>query len=254
MRTWNVVAVLAVSTALTAGCSEDPAPAEPTIVLVHGSFSDSSSWDAVAGQLRERGYPVVQVDNPLRGLRSDADAVTAAIADVRGPVVLVGHSYGGAVISNMRRADVSAVVFVAGFAPAEGEAVQQLSDPAKYPGSRLGPALRIRPTETGAEATLAAEQYGEVFAQDVSAEIASKLAARQRSTAAAAQAEPSGEPLWTSVPSWYVLSTEDRALPPASQRFQAERAKAQVREVNSSHAVQVSHPDEVTAVIVAAAD
>ncbi|MFE1592322.1 alpha/beta fold hydrolase [Nocardia sp. NPDC058705] len=229
------------------------AAVKPTIVLVHGSFSDSSSWDAVAGLLRDKGYQVVQPDNPLRGPSSDAAAVTSAIANITGPVVLVGHSYGGAVISNVHRPDVRAAVFIAGFAPVKGETVQELSDPAKYPGSRIGPALLIEPTGTGAQVTLKPEQYGAVFAQDVSADVAANLAARQRPTSAAAQAEPSGDPSWASVPSWYLVSTEDQILPPASQRFQAERAKARVSEVKSSHASPVSHPGEVVATITAAA-
>ncbi|MFD3595579.1 alpha/beta fold hydrolase [Nocardia sp. NPDC058640] len=248
---FTVLAATAMFAATACGSAESTST--PTIVLVHGSFSDSSSWDAVAGLLRDQGYQVVQPDNPLRGPSSDAAAVTSAIANVSGPVILVGHSYGGAVISNIHRPDVRAAVFIAGFAPAKGEAVQALSDPAKYPGSKIGPALLIRPTDTGAEVTLKPEQYGAVFAQDVSAEVASNLAARQRPTSAAAQVEPSGDPLWASVPSWYLVSTEDQILPPASQRFQAERAKAQVREVQSSHAAPVSHPGEVAAMITAAA-
>lgn len=254
------IALAATAVLATAGCGSEGestptsvVAVKPTIVLVHGSFSDVSSWDTVAGLLRGKGYQVVQPENPLRGPSSDAAAVMAAIANIAGPVVLVGHSYGGAVISNIHRPEVVATVFIAGFAPTRGEAVQALSDPAKYPGSKIGPALQIRPTETGAEVTLKPEQYGGVFAQDVSAEVASGLAARQRSTSAAAQAEPSGDPSWASVPAWYLISTEDQILPPASQRFQAERAKAQVSEVKSSHASPVSHPGEVVATITAAA-
>ncbi|MFD6452880.1 MULTISPECIES: alpha/beta hydrolase [unclassified Nocardia] len=268
VRLRNVMTLLAATAVFaTAACGSDtesadaPAPtttaaaavAKPTIVLVHGSFSDSSSWDTVAGKLRAQGYQVVQPENPLRGPSSDAAAVTSAIANVTGPVVLVGHSYGGAVISNMHRPEVKSAVFIAGFAPAKGEPVQALSDPAKYPGSKIGPALQIKPTDTGAEVTLKPEQFGEVFAQDVSADVAAQLAARQRPTSAAAQAEPSGDPSWASTPSWYLISTEDQILPPAAQRFQADRAKAQVSEVKSSHASPVSHPDEVVATITAAA-
>ncbi|MFD4438782.1 alpha/beta fold hydrolase [Nocardia sp. NPDC058519] len=257
------IALTATAVVVAAGCGSDVGSAsapttavavKPTIVLVHGSFSDSSSWDTVAGLLRGKGYQVVQPENPLRGPSSDAAAVTSAIAKIAGPVVLVGHSYGGAVISNIHRPDVKAAVFIAGFAPMKGEAVQELSDPAKYPGSRIGPALLIQPTDAGAEVTLKPDQYGAVFAHDVDAEVASSLAARQRPTAAAAQAEPSGEPSWASVPSWYLVSTEDQILPPASQRFQAERAKARVSEVKSSHASPVSHPSEVVATITAASD
>ncbi|MEV6060411.1 alpha/beta hydrolase [Nocardia asteroides] len=230
------------------------AAAKPTIVLVHGSFSDSSSWDSVAGKLRAQGYQVVQPDNPLRGPSADAAAVTAAIANVTGPVVLVGHSYGGAVISNMHRPDVKSAVFIAGFAPVKGEPVQALSDPEKYPGSKVGTALQIKPAQAGPpEVTLAPDKYGEVFAQDVSPEVASALAAKQKPTSAAAQAEPSGDPSWASLPTWYLISTEDQTLPPASQRFQADRVKAKITEVKSSHASPVSHPDEVVATITAAA-
>lgn len=263
VRLRSVTIALASATILaTAGCDSDPAAApaptgtpaaKPTIVLVHGSFSDSSSWDAVAGKLRAQGYPVVQPENPLRGPSSDAAAVTGAIANVTGPVVLVGHSYGGAVISNIHRPQVKADVFIAGFAPVKGEPVAALSDPERYPGSKIGPAVRVQPTESGAEVTLAPDQYHDVFAQDVAPDVAATLASRQRPTSAAAQAEPSGDPSWATVPSWYLISTEDQTLPPASQRFQAERAKATVSEVKSSHASPVAHPDAVVATIVAAA-
>ncbi|KAF0847350.1 alpha/beta fold hydrolase [Nocardia caishijiensis] len=249
-----LAALAALTVVTTTACGSDPeSTAEPTVVLVHGSFSDRSGWDRVADLLRDKGFPVIQPDNPLRGPGADAAAVTADIANVTGPVVLVGHSYGGAVISNIRRPDIAALVFVAGFAPAKDETVQALSDPATYPGSRIGPALRIQPTGQGAEVTLAPEHYRDVFAHDVSAEVAAELAARQRPTAAAAQAEPCGDPLWASVPSWYLVATQDRILPPASQRFQADRAKARVREVESSHAAPMSHPEDVVAVIAAAA-
>ncbi|WP_246003039.1 alpha/beta hydrolase [Nocardia tenerifensis] len=260
-------AVVATAVLGTVGCGSDTesspsapattaanAAAKPAIVLVHGSFSNSSSWDAVATQLRGQGYQVVQPDNPLRGPAADAAAVTKAIEGITGPVVLVGHSYGGAVISNIHRANVKAEVFVAAFAPEQGESVQALSDPARYPGSKIETALRIQPTETGAEVTMAPEQFGAVFAQDVSADVASRLAAAQRPTSAAANAEPSGAPSWAGVPCWYVISTEDQTFPPAAQRFQADRMHARTTEVKSSHASPVSHPNEVAAAITAAAN
>ncbi|MBH0777924.1 alpha/beta hydrolase [Nocardia bovistercoris] len=237
-----------------AGATSEPAkPAKPAIVLVHGSFSDTSSWNTVADNLRGQGYQVVQPENPLRGPAADAAAVTTAIASISGPVVLVGHSYGGAVISNIHRPDVKAEVFVAAFAPQQGETVQALSDPGRYPGSKIGPAIQVQPTETGAEVTITPDQYGVVFAQDVSGDVAARLAAKQRPTSAAANAEPSGAPSWASVPSWYLISTDDQVLPPAAQRFQADRMHAKTSEVKSSHASPVSHPDAVVATIVAAA-
>ncbi|MEU2035440.1 alpha/beta fold hydrolase [Nocardia amamiensis] len=273
-RDWNAMQMLVrlrnVATALvatavlaTAGCGSDTestsepaatdAAVKPAIVLVHGSFSDSSSWDTVADNLRGQGYRVVQPDNPLRGPAADAAAVTRAIEEITGPVVLVGHSYGGAVISNIHRPNIKAEVFVAAFAPERGETVRALSDPARYPGSRIETALRIQPTENGAEVTMAPEQFGSVFAQDVSADVAARLAASQRPTSAAANAEPSGEPSWAKVPCWYLISTDDLTFPPASQRFQADRMRARISEVKSSHASPVSHPDEVVATITAAA-
>jgi len=269
VRLRNVTTALAaIAVIATAGCggsntdsaskssstsASAAAAAKPTIVLVHGSFSDSTDWDAVASRLRGKGYQVVQPNDPLQGPVQDAAAVSAAIDTITGPVVLVGHSYGGAVISNIHRPNIKSEVFVAAFAPVQGESVQALSDPARYPGSMIGTALKIQPTATGAEITMAPDRFGQVFAPDVSADVAAKLAADQHPTSAAANAEPSGDPSWAKVPDWYLISTQDLVLPPASQRFQAERMHAHISEVKSSHASPVSHPDEVAATITAAA-
>lgn len=265
MRAPRIVSTVLVAIAVTAaGCSSDTdssskpaepaAPAKPTIVLVHGSFADPSSWDAVAKELRDKGYQVQQPDNPLRGPAEDAATITKSIESISGPVVLVGHSYGGAVISNMHRPNVTAEVFVAAFAPAKGETVQSLTDPGRYPGSKVGPqALQIQPVAGGAEITMAPDQFRDIFAQDVSPDVAAQLAARQRPTFGAANAEPSGDPSWQGMRTWYLISTEDQTLPPASQRFQAERMGATISEVKSSHASPVSHPDDVVATITAAA-
>lgn len=250
--------VVAAACGVAAVCALPAVPAHaepaPTVVLVHGAFADTTSWDGVAAALRADGYRVVVPDNPLRGPAFDAAAVEQVLAGIDGPVVLVGHSYGGAVITNVDDPKVSALVFVAAFAPRQGEPTQLALNPLQYPGSRLlPPALSVRPVDGGLDAYVEPGSFHEVFAQDVDDETAARMVAHQRSLALTANLEPSGPASWSTRPSWYVVAADDRVIPPASQRDMAARIGATTTEVEASHAVLVSRPAAVATVIESAA-
>nr|WP_124711128.1 alpha/beta hydrolase [Gordonia insulae] len=237
-------------------------PGKPTIVLVHGAFADSSGWRDVAATLRGEGYPVQTFDNPLRGPAHDSALLEKKLATISGPIVLVGHSYGGAVITNTHDPDVVANVYIAAFAPERGEFVQGLLNPITYPGSRLlPPALQLKvvddpsgPGGKNLDGYIARPYFHEIFAQDVSTATAADMYAHQKSAALVANLEPSGDPSWRKVPSWYLVSRQDRVIPPALQRFMASRAApGRTSEINAAHASLVSQPDAVAAVVVKAA-
>lgn len=259
LRTTLATLILAFTPVLAAA----PAIAAPlpTVVLVHGAFADATSWNGVAAVLREHGYQVVTPDNPLRGPANDAAAVQRTLDTISGPVVLVGHSYGGAVISNVHDPKVESLVYIAAFAPVRGEPAQLLLDPFRFPGSRLlPPVLQLRIVDdangiagNNLDGYIAPESFHDTFAQDVSAATAADMFAHQRSIAVVANVEPSGAPSWAAIPSWNLISSGDRVIPPASQRFMAERMGAHTSEIDASHASLVSRPAEVAAVIEAAA-
>jgi pimeloyl-ACP methyl ester carboxylesterase len=230
----------------------------PAIVLVHGAFAESSSWDGVAARLLAAGYRVVALANPLRGVKSDAAGVAAALAAMQGPVVLVGHSYGGSVISGaaIGKTKVAALVFVAAFAPDEGESAASLAG--RFPGSTLEAALAPPvPLGDGTEDLyIRQERFAEQFAADVPPERARLMAITQRPIAAAALAEPASGSAWRRLPSWFVHGSEDRNIPPASLAFMAHRAGARrtVVVAGASHVVMVSHPQVVAGLIEDAAN
>ncbi|SNT55792.1 Pimeloyl-ACP methyl ester carboxylesterase [Streptosporangium subroseum] len=229
----------------------------PTVVLVHGAWADTSSWDGVIAQLQQRGYPVVAAANPLRSLSGDAAYIASVVKGIRGKVILVGHSYGGAVITNAAReaANVKALVYVAAVLPDKGESTQTVLDPKKYPGSLLGPAtLEERPyadtAGKGVDLYVKQSSFPKVIAADLPTATARRMGAAQRPFALAAYAGPSGTPAWKKIPAWDIVTTMDKAIPPAGQRWMAKRAKAHVVEVRSSHAISVSHPVAVAYTIV----
>jgi len=235
--------------------SERPAPADrPTVVLVHGAFADSSSWNGVIEDLKRDGYPVIAAANPLRGLHSDAEYVGSVVGSVSGPVVLAGHSYGGSVMSEaaVGHPNVKALVYIASFILEPGETTSQLA--AKFPGAQLGPALDTVPIPLpnggmGNDLYIKQDEFRRVFAADVAPEITELLAATQRPITDAALNEPATAAAWKSIPSWNMVTTEDLAIPADSMRFMGERAKAQTVEIEASHAVTVSHPEAVADLI-----
>jgi pimeloyl-ACP methyl ester carboxylesterase len=229
----------------------------PTIVLVHGAFADSSSWNGVIDPLQKAGHPVVAAANPLRGLASDAEAVSDLVRSIEGPVVIVGHSYGGAVISNVAAdaGDIVALVYVNALAPEAGESAFMLAG--KFPGSTTGDAVRPIPRSDGkTDLALAPELFQDNFCADVPEAQAARMAVTQRPATLEALQEPSGDdPLWKKVPSWFVLGEQDRNLPAALHRFLAERAGARrtVEIPGASHAISVSQPEATAEVILEAA-
>lgn len=232
---------------------------KPTVVLVHGAFAESASWSGVVEQLQAKSWDVVAVANPLRGLTGDAAYLRDVIAGIGKPVVLVGHSYGGMVITEAA-ADLDLVrglVYVAAFAPDHGESALDLSN--KFPGGTLGDALTAYPVATGGnELALQQDKFHHQFAADVPAAQAAIMAVTQRPVTEAALTDglPTKTPAWKSVPSWFVFGDSDLNVPLTALRFMAERASSKgTREVaGASHAVGVSNPDTVATTILDAVD
>ncbi|WP_062988927.1 alpha/beta fold hydrolase [Nocardia anaemiae] len=229
----------------------------PTIVLVHGAFADSSSWNGVIERLRAQGHSVIAAANPLRGLDSDAAYIASVVDSVEGPCVLVGHSYGGSVITVAAegKANVTALVYVAAFIPDENESALQLTD--KLPGSTLGPNTRpasypLPDGSKGTELYIRQDEFHRQFAADVSAATAELMAATQRPVALAALQETATAAAWKSVPTFALLTTDDQNIPIEAQRFMAERAGADTVEISASHAVSVSEPQAVVDLIIRA--
>ena len=252
----TAAAVLTVAPASTAAPTADnTAGPKPTIVLVHGAFADASSWNQEVAILERRGYPVIAAANPLRGVAEDAAYIRALLDSIKGPVVLVGHSYGGQVISNaaLHEPNVKALVYIAAFIPEQGESALELSN--KFPGSTLAPTLRqVALPGGGTDLYVKQDLFPEQFAADVPLAQAKLMAATQRPVTAAALSEASGEPAWHTIPSWSLIPTGDKNIPPAAQRWMSERAHAHTVEVpGASHAVLVSQPGIVANLIIAAA-
>jgi pimeloyl-ACP methyl ester carboxylesterase len=218
----------------------------PTIVLVHGAFAESASWDRVIDPLAAAGHRVIAAANPLRGLAQDAAAVSDLVRTVDGPVVLVGHSYGCAVISNVAAdaGEITGLVYVAGFAPEPGESCFALST--MFPGSTLGDAVApVTRSDGTTDLYISPERFHEQFCADVPAEQAARMAATQRPVTLQALEEPSGErPLWKELPSWFLFGEEDRNIPAALEHYMAKRAHARraIEIPGASHAVSVAHP------------
>jgi pimeloyl-ACP methyl ester carboxylesterase len=224
------------------------------VVLVHGAFADSSSWNGVIENLTRGGYPVIAAANPLRGLRSDADYVESVLDSVAGPVVLAGHSYGGSVMSEAAagRSNVKALVYIASFILEPGESTSQLAG--KFPGGQLSPALHtvlfpLPNGDSGNDLYIKQDQFRRVFAADVAPEVTELMAATQRPITEAALNEPATEAAWKTIPSWNMVTTEDLAIPAESMRFMGERARSHTVEVEASHAVTVSQPGAVADLI-----
>ena len=229
---------------------------KPTIVLVHGAFAESASWHGVIRLLHDAGHRVIAAANPLRSLTTDAAAVADLLAGIKGPVVLAGHSYGGAVITNAARdnADVKALVYVAALAPDKGETTPELLG--KYPGATLGEHLyEVSLSDGTADVYVHQNAYHQHFCADLSAEQAALDASAQRPFNTAALNEPSGESAWATIPSWFIYPELDLAIPAQTFRFMAQRAGARVvvEVPGASHALPTSRPEAVADVILQAA-
>jgi pimeloyl-ACP methyl ester carboxylesterase len=233
----------------------------PTVVMVHGAWADTSSWDGEIGALQSRGFQARAVANPLHDLNGDAESVATFVRSIDGPVILVGHSYGGSVISQAAQncPNVRALVFVDAFIPEPGESAIMLNG--------QGSALTERPEEElfdkvpnpdgppgVVDLLLKRNVFLEDFANDIPAERADKLWATQRATSTAAVTAPSTAAAWKTIPSWAFISTGDRIITSASKAFMAQRAGATVTTFEGGpHLSLISHPDAVVAVIESAA-
>ena len=226
----------------------------PTILLVHGAFAGSASWNGVIADLHQRGRRVLAVANPLRGLQHDAAYLRSVIDGFPGPVVVAGHSYGGSVMSEAAdgAANVKALVYIASFALEPGESTAQLA--AKFPGGELGQALEPVPFPlpeggTGSDLYIKPDRFHDVFAADVAPDVARLMAATQRPIAASALEDIATKAAWRAVPSWTMVTHQDLAIPAESMRFMADRAGSTTVEIDASHAVAVSHPGAVAELI-----
>ena len=252
------VVLIGTSSISAAAHPEEPTGERATVVLVHGAFADASSWNGVVELLQRQGHTVVAPAIAMRGLASDAAYVASVVDQIEGPVLLVGHSYAGAVISNAATTtpNVVGLVFVSGYAPEQGETVNDIAG--RSQDSLLGPAIvqRQYPTgqgdETATELFIDPAAFRAAFAADLPAEQAAAMAATQRPIAAAAFDEPSGEPAWKTLPSWAVVGTGDKAAGADVVRANAERAGAHITELDGSHVIMISQPRAVTHVILTA--
>ncbi|MFJ4523651.1 alpha/beta fold hydrolase [Streptomyces sp. NPDC088810] len=226
----------------------------PTVVLIHGAFADAASWSGVIEELQSDGIPVIAPPNPLRGLAADAAYVASVAAQIDGPVILVGHSYGGALITVAGTTEnVVGLVYVAAYALDKGESLGELQG--RFPLSPLVSNLKqwtypVAGGDPAVEVTIAEDAFPSVFAADVPAEVTKVLAAAQRPLAAAAFEEPASAAAWQTKPSWALVAAADNAINPEVERFGAKRAGATVVEVEgASHAVAVSRPKAVADLI-----
>ncbi|NMO90932.1 alpha/beta fold hydrolase [Actinomycetospora sp. TBRC 11914] len=228
-------------------------PTNPTVVLVHGAFADAGSFAAVVPELLADDIPVVVPANPNRSLSGDAAYIASVVRQIEGDVVLVGHSYGGAVITVAGVEDnVRALVYLAGYALEEGESLGELQG--RFPDSPLATAL-VQTTfplpdgSTGTDVSVDPARFPQIFAADLDPELAKVLAVSQRPLAAAAFAEPASAAAWHTKPSWGSVSSSDTTINPDVERFGYQRAGATVVEIDSSHLVMLSHPKEVADLI-----
>ncbi len=269
------VAALLVGPAFTASAVASPAKTDahvrsdqtgpkPTIVLVHGAWADSSSWDQVVVRLQHEGFTIDVPPNPLRSVPYDSAYIADLLQSISGPIILVGHSYGGFVITNAATGNpnVKALVYIDAFIPAQGDTAFGLAG--AQPGSCLGPdAFNFVPypdaPPNDADTYLrwapngSYRGFADCFANGLPASEVALLFATQRPAALSLGSEPSGSPAWATIPSWDLIGTADHAIPPAEQLFMAKRASARVVEVDSGHLSSISHPDAVTDLIVEAA-
>jgi pimeloyl-ACP methyl ester carboxylesterase len=232
-----------------------PGPAKPTIVLVHGAWADASSWSGVIERLQDDGYTVRAIPNPLRSLTGDAASVRAFLDTLTGPIVLVGHSYGGAVITNAATGhpNVEALVYINAFAPDEGENALTLAGPdsalAVDPTTVFDFVPATLPPTADTDLYLKTSVVFASFATGLSNDDKALVAATQRPAAFGGLAEASGPPAWRTIPSWALIGLKDKIIPPSAQRAMAENAGATISEYNAGHVGLMSDPKAVTRLI-----
>lgn len=261
MRTLRRIAVLAAAiTALAAVPAS--ATTRPTVVLVHGAFADSSGWNGVIDRLEDRGYKTIAAPNPLRGVSADAASLKSFLSTIPGPIVLVGHSYGGVVITNAATGNpnVKALVYIAAYAPDQGDTVQSLAELGT--DDQLGPAaldLRPYPNPAGGdplqEGYIKLDLFRQVFAADIDRKLARQMALTQRGASLIALGEPSGPPAWKTIPSYYMVAGEDNTIGTDVEIAMAKRIKPRktVTVRGASHVVMISQPGRTTDLILDAA-
>jgi pimeloyl-ACP methyl ester carboxylesterase len=252
-----LVASLAALLPLSTTASAHPCP-RTTVVLVHGAWASPANWSGVATRLHRAGYRVEVFATPLRSLSGDAAALRKHLAAIRGPIVLVGHSYGGAVITNAATGDkdVKALVYVDAFAPAQGEKVLDLPGPSSVLANpdvtQVFDLVPAGPPTATTDLYVRKDVFPTAFANDLPAAKGTVLATTQLPVTLGALSEPSAAPAWRSIPSWYEVGSLDKVIPPSVQRAEAARINAHVRVSKSGHLPMVSRPQDVTATIEAA--
>jgi pimeloyl-ACP methyl ester carboxylesterase len=231
---------------------------KPTVVLVHGAFAESSSWNRVSAKLLAKGYLVVAVANPLHSVKGDASYLASLLDAIHGPVILVGHSYGGTVmtVAATGKSNVKALVYVSGLAPDLGETASELVG--KFPGSTLGPTLAppVILADGSKDLYISQETFHAQFCADLPTNEAKVMAVSQRPIPEAAFNEPAGAPAWKTIPSWFLYGSLDKNIPPTMHAFMAKRAGAKeaVEIKGASHVVMMSHPDALVKLIEGAAN
>ena len=254
-----ILALLIVPAYVVAARSGTASGPKPSIVLIHGAWADGSSWSRVIGILQQQGYTVYVPANPLRGLLSDAAYIASFLQSISGPIILVGHSYGGAVITNAATGNpnVKALVYIDAFAPDQGESLASLSSVPPPPGQSPS-CLSGDPTTvfnfvplTGGDVDLYVKPnlFPSCFANDLSPKEGALLASTQRAFALGALPQQSGVPAWKTIPSFYLVGTIDNVIPPFAQLFMAQRAHSTIVQVRAGHLSMISHPEAVTDLI-----
>ncbi|MFG2381847.1 alpha/beta fold hydrolase [Streptomyces avermitilis] len=229
---------------------------KPTIVLVHGAFADASSWNGVVERLERRGYTVIAPANPLRGLDSDSTYIASVLDSIKGPIVLAGHSYGGAVISTAAAGNprVKSLVYVSAMMPDVGESGMTLA--ARFP-SELGTATKSVPYRaggvSGTDLYLKPDRLHQVFAADLPESTTRLMAVTQRPVATTAFSEQAKVAAWKHIPSWFLVAKQDKSINPDQERFEAKRAGSHTVEINSSHVAMIAHPEAVSDLVLQAA-
>ncbi len=258
-----ILALILIPAYIVVAKSDTVSATKPSIVLVHGAWADGSSWSRVIALLQDRGYTVYAPANPLRGLASDSAYISDFFHSITGPIVLVGHSYGGAVITNAATGNpnVKALVFIDAFAPDQGESLGQLSSIPPPPG--LSPScLAGDPTQVfnlvpltsgGVDAYVKQSLFPSCFANDLPPSQGAVLASTQRALSLSVLPEKSGVPAWKTIPSWYLVGTIDLAIPSWAQLFMAQRAGSTIVQVRASHLSMISHAPAVSDLIQQAA-